>query len=153
MRNVTGAVAEGEEFFDRVDAGRYDRAGTRAGVPILAAKDEATVSASEMLLAGSIGLDTVTARLNMADAINDLQIVSLGAFAEGTADALLKTLAASYGIELTETVRRHAIARAGWAAPYYLQLIFHGLRDTKGTISTTVVDRVIDDLLGPRHKN
>jgi hypothetical protein len=31
------------------------------------------------MLAGSIGLDTVTARLNVADAINDLRIVSLAA--------------------------------------------------------------------------
>src|SRR6266568_795639 len=32
------------------------------------------------MLAGSIGLDTITARLNIADAINDLRIAKLGAF-------------------------------------------------------------------------
>lgn len=105
------------------------------------------------LLAGSIGLDTVTARLNIADAINDLQIVTLGAFDELIADALLKALAASHAMDLQAAVRRHAITRAGWPAPYYLQLIFHGLRSVTGPPSMQDVDRVIDDLLGPQHKN
>src|ERR1039457_1466390 len=39
-------------------------------------------------LAGSIGLDTITTRLNMADSINDLRIETLGAFDGPTADAL-----------------------------------------------------------------
>jgi uncharacterized protein len=104
-------------------------------------------------LAGSIGLDTVTARLNMADAINDLRIMTLGAFDAETADALLGQLANAYGISLSEEVRRHIVRRAGWPAPYYLQLIFHGLRTMKRAPTVADVDAAIDDLLGPQHRN
>jgi uncharacterized protein len=102
--------------------------------------------------AGSIGLDTVTARLNMADTINDLRIVTLGAFDADTADAMLARLANAYSIELSEDVRRHIVRRAGWPAPYYLQLIFHGIRRKRAAIVADV-DAAIDDLLGPQHRS
>jgi uncharacterized protein len=103
-------------------------------------------------LAGSIGLDTVAARLNMADAINDLRIVTLGAFEAETADALLARLADAYGVELSQDVRQHIVTSAGWPAPYYLQLIFHGIR-RKRAATVADVDAAIDNLLGPQHRN
>ena len=105
------------------------------------------------MLAGSIGLDTVTTRLNMADSINDLRIGTLGAFDETTADDLLAALAAAYEKALSPAVRKHIVARAGWPAPYYLQLIFHEIRDVKGRIAKADVDRAIQGLLGPKHRN
>jgi hypothetical protein len=105
------------------------------------------------MLAGSIGLDTVTARLNMADAINDLRIVKLGAFDVPTAHAFLEALAAAHDVQLGEAVRAHVVDRAGWPAPFYLQLIFHELRDVKGPVTVNDVDRVIEDLTGPQHRN
>ena len=50
------------------------------------------------MLAGSIGLDTVTARLNIADAINDLRIEKLGPFDIPTADALLQALSITHSV-------------------------------------------------------
>lgn len=41
----------------------------------------------------------------------------------------------------------------GWPAPYYLQLVFHELRSVTGAISQADVDRAIEDLLGPQHRN
>lgn len=105
------------------------------------------------MLAGSIGLDTVTTRLNMADSINDLRIGALGAFDETTADDLLGALAEAYEKVLTPVVRKHVIVRAGWPAPYYLQLIFHEIRDVEGRITKADVDRAIEGLLGPKHRN
>ena len=105
------------------------------------------------LLAGSIGLDTVTTRLNMADSINDLRIETLGAFDAATAEALIVALASEYHKDLGETVRRYIVTRTGWPAPFYLQLIFHELRDIEGPIANTDVDRAIEDLLGPHHRN
>jgi hypothetical protein len=103
------------------------------------------------LLAGSVGLDTVTARLNLADAINDLHIVSLGAFSDDLAEGLLQELAATYGIDLSEAVRRHIVVRCGWPTPYYLHLLFSYVRDRKQpTIDD--VERAVEDLLSPNHK-
>ena len=69
------------------------------------------------LLAGSIGLDTVAARLNMADSINDLRIEKLGAFDTPTADALLLALAAAHHVDLGDGARRHTVARVGRPTP------------------------------------
>lgn len=105
------------------------------------------------MLAGSIGLDTVAARLNIADAINDLHIAKLGAFDEPTALALLQALATEHRVELGEAVRRHIVSRIGWPAPYYLQLVFHELRCMQGAVTEVDVDRAIEDLLSPYHRN
>jgi len=104
------------------------------------------------MLAGSIGLDTVTARLNIADSINDLRIEKLGAFDPPTADAMLKALSGAYHVDLDNTVRTRVLTRTGWLAPYYLQLIFKELRGIDGTVTESNVDAVIEDLLSPHHK-
>lgn len=105
------------------------------------------------MLAGSIGLDTVTARLNIADAINDLRIEKLGAFDAPTADGLLKALAHAEKVDLGESVRSYIVTRTGWPAPYYLQLIFHELRDLHRDVTEADVEQAIEDLLGPHHRN
>jgi uncharacterized protein len=104
------------------------------------------------MLAGSIGLDTVTARLNIADAINDLRIVNLGAFDTTTANALLQALCAAYKVQAGEAVRAHIVRRTGWPTPYYLQLIFKELRDVKGEVNEQHVDGAIDELLGHHNR-
>jgi uncharacterized protein len=107
------------------------------------------------MLAGSIGLDTVTARLNLADAINDLRIVTLGAYDPKTAHALLSELGKAYEIELSETVRQRLIDRIGWPIPYYLQLAFHELRarDRSSTVTAEDVDQAFSTLLQPSHRS
>lgn len=103
------------------------------------------------MLAGSIGLDTVASRLNIADSINDLQIESLGAFDAPTAHKLLESLAKSYDVDLHDSVSKHIQARVGWLIPYYLQLIFNEIRgDSRPTIG--YVDQALDRLLQPSHK-
>ena len=87
-------------------------------------------SSVRWILAGSIGLDTVASRLNIADAINDLRIETLGAFDLSTSHAFLASLAQAYQLELSEAVRSHMIAKVGWPIPYYLQLIFSKLRES-----------------------
>jgi hypothetical protein len=106
------------------------------------------------MLAGSIGLDTVTARLNLADAINDLQVAKLGAFSPEHAQELLSALASTYSIDLPGPLRDRLINRIGWAVPYYLQLAFHELRSSgkQGPVTERDVDRVFEALLDPAHR-
>ena len=108
------------------------------------------------LLAGSIGLDTVTARLDMGDTINDLPLRSLGPFSERAAGDFLAELAASYDVSLSPATRRHIVTRIGWPIPYYLQLIFSELlelsRREQCALGKAAVDRVFDDLLRPEKK-
>jgi len=103
------------------------------------------------MLAGSIGLDTIAARLNISDAINDLKIETLGAFDEKTAHELLSILGRTHRIELADEVRDRIVTRVGWLIPYYLQLVFNLLREhPKPDISA--VDLAVDTLLDPSHK-
>lgn len=111
------------------------------------------------VLAGSIGLDTVTARLNMGDTINDLQTVPLGPFSEESARRLLETLADSYGYILTPAVRDEIVRRVGWLLPYYLQIVFSLLRDNAPEHAAQweppldLIPRIFDELLSPSNRN
>jgi uncharacterized protein len=103
------------------------------------------------ILAGSIGLDTVSSRLNVSDAINDLRICSVGAFPEPVAHDFLQCLAASYHAELDEDVRSRILERIGWLAPYYLQLAFSQLRHLARPRAEDA-ERAIENLLQPQFK-
>jgi hypothetical protein len=107
------------------------------------------------LLAGSIGLDTVAARLNLGDTINDLHIFHLGPFSHEVGDALLCELSRTHDLPLPEEVRSYILRRVGWTIPFYLQLVFSGLHDQRrGAQEATVeqVEQVFEDLLKPAKK-
>ncbi|HYU32167.1 MAG TPA: hypothetical protein VEW48_08380 [Thermoanaerobaculia bacterium] len=108
------------------------------------------------LLAGSIGLDTVAGRLNLGDTINDLRLFSLGPFSPEVADQLLRALAATHGLPLSEEVRRHVLDRIGWNIPYYVQLVFAELLEIcPGNASAATVahvDQAFESLLKPARK-
>lgn len=109
------------------------------------------------LLAGSIGLDTLAVRLNLTDAINDLEPFPLDAFSEDSAQRLLRSLAESYGMPLAEEVRQAIILRIGWPVPYYLQLMFSELRDAwedSGVVpSVDAVGEVFEKLLHHNYRS
>lgn len=104
------------------------------------------------ILAGSIGLDTVASRLNIADAINDLRIETLGAFELPASHEFLTSLGQAYKLDLSEAVRSYLIAKVGWPIPFYLQLVFNKLREISDTPTEQDVDRAIDALLDPSNK-
>jgi len=109
------------------------------------------------LLAGSIGLDSITARMNMHDVINDLHPMDLGAFDPPTSHRFLMELANGYGINLIENVRDAIIGRIGWTVPYYLQVVFSELLTLSDSgreqIDISMVDTAFQELLSPRRKS
>lgn len=108
------------------------------------------------ILAGSIGLDTVAARWNLGDTINDLHLFHLGAFSPAAADGLLRELSSSYDLPLTDEARAHLIRRVGWLIPYHLQVLFSRLRrlckERGCAASSDVIDEAFEDLLAPANK-
>ena len=108
------------------------------------------------ILAGSIGLDTVTQRLRLGDTINDLFLFNdLGPFSPEVADEFLAALGQSYGLHLAPSVKAHLRDRLGWLIPYHLQLFFSGLRDQVGPggrVTDAEVDSVYEALLSPSKK-
>ncbi len=109
------------------------------------------------VLAGSIGLDTVTARLGIGDTINDLTPFPLEAFDEKVADGLLTKLAASYQVDLQAEIRSYMMERVGWLLPYYLQLLFRtvleNLPDAGKVFTRSAVDDAFEEVLRPPFKN
>lgn len=108
------------------------------------------------LMAGSVGLDTVAARLRIADAINDLPPFPLDAFSGNCARRFLDALADSYQMPLSPAVRDYAVECIGWPVPYYLQLMFSQLRDTfedsGHSPDAAAVDAAFEKLLGPGYR-
>jgi hypothetical protein len=108
------------------------------------------------LMAGSIGLDTLAARLGLSDTINDVEPFPLSAFDEATALDFLDRLAQSYDLPLSLDLRQAIVHKVGWPVPYYLQLMFSQLRDewadTGTPPDTTSIDRAFDRLLDPAYR-
>lgn len=104
------------------------------------------------MLAGSIGLDTIAARMRLSDAINDLRIVHLGAFSTKAATELLDALGNTYGKPLGQECKERVLARVGWLVPYYVQLAFKQLREQESFETAADADRALDSLLRPEHK-
>lgn len=119
--------------------------------------DPLTSKRIRWLIAGSIGLDTVTQRMHLSDTINDLYLFNdLGAFSDDVADAFLDELGKSYHIPLSRPVKRHIRSRIGWLIPYHLQIFFAALRDHCGDRDSkpglAAVDRAYETLLSPGKK-
>jgi hypothetical protein len=108
------------------------------------------------LLAGSIGLDTVTKRFRFGDTINDLVPYPLGAFDDETAQNLLLKLAKLYGLNLAIATCDYIINKIGWSVPYYLQVMLDQLLDRKTDSARIVtpqdVDQTFTALLDPVFK-
>ena len=108
------------------------------------------------LMAGSIGLDTLAARLRLSDSINDLEPFPLDAFSEDSALRFLDKLAGSYGLQLNQELRQAIVARVGWPVPYYLQLMFSHLRDESldsgAPPNAAMIETVFEKLLGNSYR-
>jgi uncharacterized protein len=79
---------------------------------------------SQMIFCGSVGLDTFVERYGLAGTINDMVPQSLGNFSDAVAVNFLQKLSPFI---LSDAVSVAILVRLGWAIPYYLRLIVHGL--------------------------
>lgn len=108
------------------------------------------------LMAGSIGLDTLAARLRLTDSINDLEPFPLDAFSEDSALRFLAKLGESYGLPLSDELCCAIVARVGWPVPYYLQLMFSHLRDESldrgSPPDAAMIEKVFEKLLGNSYR-
>jgi len=101
------------------------------------------------VLAGSVGLDSVTRRHLLTHTINDLRDWRLGPYDTTVADHFLKELAGAYQVDLGAELRREICDHAEWLIPYHLQVIFSALRECSGgrTPSKTHLKQAIEALL------
>lgn len=111
------------------------------------------------LLTGSIGLDVVARRANLAGALVDLEIFPLEPFSRTEARAYLAEICRQekvrWRFSLDDAGFNHLAEQLGWLSPFYLQLIANRIRpasgETAGLPVATVadIDRAFDALLAP----
>lgn len=108
------------------------------------------------LLAGSIGLDSVVARVGMTGTINDLVTFRLGPLSADKGDELLAELGKGEGLELDAGIRRRILSHIRWPIPYHLQLIvdqmLRQVRFRGATLSEDLVDRAYEALFAPENR-
>jgi hypothetical protein len=111
------------------------------------------------LLTGSIGLDVVARRANLAGALVDLEIFPLEPFSKVEARAYLAELCQNgkvrWPFSLDGAGFDHLAEQLGWLSPFYLKLIADRIKpesmETSGLPIATAadIDRAFDQLLAP----
>jgi len=109
------------------------------------------------IVCGSVGLDTFVEQHDLVGTINDLTLQRLGPFTDETAVSFLKALGASEQnpLPISDAVAKAILDRVGWPLPYYLQLMFHAIRElppdarSPGYLSVEDVDAAYEELLSP----
>ncbi|MEZ4398375.1 MAG: ATP-binding protein [Kofleriaceae bacterium] len=92
------------------------------------------------VVCGSIGLDSVAARLRCTDTINDLHAWTIGAFSREDADGFLETIAAAYQVELGPSVRARICYELEWLIPHHLQALAQELIGKRTAVAITEAD-------------
>lgn len=109
------------------------------------------------LVSGSVGLDTLVQQHGMADSINSFKHRGLEAFSKEQALALLNKLASSYAIDLPEVEAERLVAAVQWPQPYYLQQMFHNLRELRKRQApedwAKLIEQAMEELAQPGSDN
>jgi hypothetical protein len=82
------------------------------------------------LVTGSVGLDTLVQRHRMAATLNSMRHETLEPFTDSVAQQMVGKLAASYNVTMSADETTSFIRAIQWPQPYYLQLVFHFLRQS-----------------------
>jgi hypothetical protein len=111
------------------------------------------------VLTGSIGLDVVARRANLAGALVDLEIFALDPFSRVEARAYLADLCGNEKVRwrfaLDDAGFDHLAEQLGWLSPYYLKLIADRIKpdDAATGVAPTAtiadIDRALDLMLAP----
>ena len=108
------------------------------------------------LVTGSVGLDTLVQRYQMADTINSLKHESLTQFADTLAAEMVVRLANRYELPLTAGEAQALVQAVQWPQPYYLQLVFNFLRQlaaSTGQPAGELISKAIDHAVQPGADN
>lgn len=99
------------------------------------------------LVSGSVGLDTLVQEHGMADTINSMNHQGLPAFSNEVAVSMLVELAKSYKVPLAKEDARKIVDAVLWPQPYYLQMVFHHLRDLKEANASASLENLIEQAI------
>jgi AAA+ ATPase superfamily predicted ATPase len=107
------------------------------------------------IYAGSIGLESIVARMDATKYINDLIRIKVPPLTLDEAKAFTKQLALDNKMEMSEETIDTLLKKIEWLIPFYIQLIMQELRrvSKKGkVIDLKMIDQAIDDALENRNQ-
>lgn len=94
------------------------------------------------IFCGSVGLRNFTSHYRMSQAINDLVDFNLGELTCDEAQGLIKALAQSYNLSITDDVVNQTLDLLQWPIPYFIQLLIDRLISNKEGSGKTTVDMI-----------
>ena len=121
---------------------------------------QATGRRMPWILCGSIGLDSFVAKHGLEGSINELLPMPVDAFDPQQAIELLRRLGEreEHGCPISAPLARVMVEKVGWPIPYYLQLLFHGLKNLPSTKRSATfpsepdVAAAYESLMSPHHR-
>ena len=96
------------------------------------------------VFSGSVGLQNFTAARRLSMTINDLAELHFDALSDAEAKGLVKELAASESLIMSDTVVNSFLEQLAWPIPYFIQLLFSTIKtECHDRSNTTVTDQDI----------
>lgn len=105
----------------------------------------------------SIGIDNFTSQYNLSYTFNDVNSFPIGAFTLIKANGLMKELAVSENLVLSDEISDYMLGKIGWLLPYFIQILFskfnHLIQVNEKSISIETVDDAYGQLLNEKNLN
>lgn len=111
---------------------------------------QVTDSKIRWVFCGSVGLHNFTRSRNLSMTINDLLSFDFDALSEDEAKGLIRALAESERISLSENDISYFLESIEWPIPYFIQLLFTNIKhnkDIKNGITSDIINSAIERLI------
>ncbi len=103
------------------------------------------------IYAGSIGLESVTSKINSIGLINDLSPVKISPLEFDDAKEFIQVLSKSNSIEIEEAQIEYLLNKIEWLIPFYILLIIDELRKAKKLVTISMIDGAFLSILDNRN--
>lgn len=103
------------------------------------------------IYAGSIGLESVTSKIDSISLINDLAPIKILPLKFDEAKEFVKKLSSDNSINIEENEINYLLSKIEWMIPFYIQLIMDELRKQSTRIKTGDIDNAFEAILDNRN--
>lgn len=114
-------------------------------------QDSAILNKITFIYAGSIGLESVAAKIDSIGRINDLSTIKILPLKFDNAKEFVTTLSKTNDIKIEEQEIEYLLTKIEWLIPFYIQLIIEQLRQSKELITVQMIDDSFNSILDNRN--
>jgi len=114
-------------------------------------QDSAILNKITFIYAGSIGLESVAAKIDSIGRINDLSTIKILPLEFDDAKEFVMTLSKTNDIKIEEKEIEYLLTKIEWLIPFYIQLIIEQLRQSNGLITVQMINDAFNSILDNRN--